>query len=105
MSLTEKLSTLTDQMRAEQALMIKLAESLLELKPLLNRLTEAAAASGFGIDDASRQHIRNADVLLARLCDEVAAGRTQAVQEIRSDIKLIARTIAALAEEPKTGQG
>ena len=99
LALTEKLSTLTDQMRAEQALMIKLAESLLELKPLLARLTEAASASGFGIDDGSRQHIRNLDVLLARLVEEVQQGRTQSVQEIRSEIKLLARTIAALADD------
>lgn len=99
MGLTEKLSTLTDQMRAEQALMIRLAESLLDLKPMLSRLNEATAGSGgFGIDDASRQHIRNLDVLMARLVDEVTQGRLQSVQELRGDIKLIARTIAALAE-------
>ncbi len=99
MTLTEKLSTLTDQMRAEQSLMMRLAESLLELKPMVQRLAEVATTSGFGVDDATRQHIRNIDVMLARLNDEVALGRTQSVQEIRSDIKLIARTIAALAEE------
>ncbi|MBI1209317.1 MAG: flagellar motor protein MotA [Azospirillum sp.] len=99
MALTEKLSTLTDQMRAEQALMIKLAESLMDLKPLIGRLSEAAAVGGFGIDDGSRQHLRNLDIYMARLVEEVSTGRTQSVQEIRSDIKLIARTIAALGED------
>lgn len=98
-ALTEKLSSLSDQMRAEQNLMIRLAESHLEIKPVLTRLAEAASGGGFGIDEGSRQHIRNMEIYLARLLEEATTGRTQAVQEIRSDIKLLARTIAALAEE------
>jgi hypothetical protein len=39
------------------------------------------------------------DVYTARLLEEVATGRVQSVQEIRSEIKLLARTIAALAED------
>lgn len=98
LALTEKLSTLTDQMRAEQTLLVKLAETQMELKPILGRLAEAVD-SGFGLDDATRQHIRNMDIYAARLLEEATHGRAQAVQEIRSEIKLLARTIAALAEE------
>jgi hypothetical protein len=36
---------------------------------------------------------------LQRLLDELGQGRQQSTQEIRSEIKLLARTIAALAEE------
>ncbi len=36
---------------------------------------------------------------LARLYEDVSQGRGSAVQEIRSEIRLVARTIAALAEE------
>jgi len=98
-ALTEKLSTLTDQMRAEQTLLLSLAETMMGFKPLLTRLTESAGSGNLGLDDRSRQHIRNIDVYLARLVEEATAGRDKAVQEVRSDIKLIARTIAALAEE------
>ena len=98
-ALTEKLSTLTDQMRAEQTLLVALAETLMGFKPLLSRLTESASTGGLGIDDTVRHHIRNIDVHLGRLVDEATAGRDKAVQEVRGDIKLIARTIAALAEE------
>jgi hypothetical protein len=99
LALTEKLSTLTDQMRTEQNLMLRLAESQMELKPILGRLADAIAGQQLGIDDATRQHIRNMDVYTARLLEEVATGRVQSVQEIRSEIKLLARTIAALAED------
>jgi hypothetical protein len=101
MALTERLATLTDQMRAEQQLLLKLGESQVEMKHLLARLADAAAG-GFGMDESSRQHLRNIDVYLARLVDEASAGRTQAVAEIRSEIKVLTRTIAALAEEAET---
>jgi hypothetical protein len=96
MALTERLSSLTDHMRAEQQLLLRLGENQLEMKGLLDRLAESA---GGGFDDASRQHLRNMDIYLARIVEESSNGRVQAVQEIRSEIKLLARTIAALAEE------
>jgi hypothetical protein len=99
LALTEKLSTLTDQMRTEQTLMLRLAESQMEMKPILGRLADAISSQQLGIDEATRQHIRNMDVYTARLLEEVATGRVQSVQEIRSEIKLLARTIAALAED------
>ncbi|WP_247887071.1 flagellar motor protein MotA [Azospirillum sp. SYSU D00513] len=96
MALTERLSTLTDQMRAEQQLLLRLGEGQLEMKNLLDRLSEMTNG---GFDEGSRQHLRNMDVYLARLVEEASTGRNQAVQEIRSEIKVLARTIAALAEE------
>jgi membrane associated rhomboid family serine protease len=94
MMLVERLTTLTDQMRAEQQLLVKLAEGQLDMKTLLSRASERD-----GFDDASRQHLRNIDVYLARLIEDQANGRTQTVSEIRSEIKVLTRTIAALAEE------
>ena len=99
MALTEKLTTLTDQMRTEQNLMVKLVESQLELKSVLARLAEASEAREPAIDDATRGHIRNIEIYLARMLEEVTQGRTQTVEELRSEIKLLARTIAASAEE------
>jgi hypothetical protein len=52
-----------------------------------------------GLDEATRTHIRNLDVYMQRLLEEIGHGRQQSTQEIRSEIKLLARTIAALAEE------
>ncbi|MDN3563857.1 flagellar motor protein MotA [Paeniroseomonas aquatica] len=97
LTLTERLSTLTDQMRASQTLMLRVAEQQAQLGPVLARLAEAQAAPA--IDDAVRSHLRNAEIYLGRLVDEVAQGRVQSTNEIRSEIKLVARTIAALAED------
>ncbi len=93
--LTEKLTMLTEQMRAEQSLMIKLAESQIELKPILAKLADQQSGA-FG-DDGTRNHVRNIDVSLARLHEELATGRSQTVQELRSEIRVLARTIAAVA--------
>ncbi|EKV31428.1 MotA/TolQ/ExbB proton channel family protein [Caenispirillum salinarum AK4] len=103
--LTDRLTTLTDQMRAEQTLMLRMAESQQELKPLLQKIAEATASGGFGLDDASRGHLRNVDVAVQRLSEELARGREYTVKEVRSEIKLLARTIAALAEEPAPSSG
>lgn len=101
LSLLERLSTLTDQMRSEQELMVQLAQNQLEMRPILAKLANAAS----GLDDASRTHIRNLDVHLTRLLEEAASGRTQVVQEIRSEIRLLARTIAALSEDAEGADG
>jgi hypothetical protein len=100
-SLAERLTQLTEQMRAEQNLMVRLAESQLELKPVLGRLAEAMGRGSLGIDDSTRTHIRSLDVHMARLLEDSSTGRAQLIQEVRNEIRLLARTIAALAEEDR----
>jgi len=92
MALGNKLETLTDHMRTEQALMKSMAETQMEMKPILAQL---AAGSSIGLDDATRSHIRNLDVHLTRLTADLSSGREDLIQQLRSEIKLLARTIAA----------
>jgi len=95
MVMAEKLETLTDHMRTEQALMMKLVEGQTELKPILIKLADVSApAGGGGMDEATRVHIRNLDVYMARLLEELGSGRDELIQQVRSEIKLLARTIA-----------
>lgn len=96
-TLTDRMTTLTDQMRTEQELMIRLAENQSELRPVFQRLAENKNSGG--MDEATRGHIRNLDTHMARMLEEAALGRTEIVQELRAEIRLLARTIAALAEE------
>jgi hypothetical protein len=98
MALTERLGALADQMRAEQGLLLRLTEQQSELKPVLSRLAEATASGPAGQDEM-RGHLRNIEIYLARLTEDISQGRGEATQEIRSEIRLLARTIAALAEE------
>jgi hypothetical protein len=99
MALADKLSLLTDQMKAEQGLMVKLAENQMEIRPVLQNLNNHLEAQELGLDEASRSHLRNLDLYVMRLLEEMSEGRNQTVAELRSEIKLLARTIAALAED------
>ena len=100
-SLADRLGVLAEQMRTEQHLMVKIAENQASLQPVLTHLSDLLGRGAFGLDEQSRQHLRNLDHLAGRLIDEAAHGRAQTVSEIRSEIKLLARTIAALAESER----
>ncbi len=92
--LTERLTTLGDQISTEQALLGRLISNQDDLRPVLARLAEGDASA---VDETTRNHIRNMDVYLARILDETVQGRSQMTNELRSEIKMVARTIAAVA--------
>lgn len=96
--LSERLTVLTEQMRASQAMIARSAEQQQALAPALARLSEATGAQA-QVDEATRTHLRNAEIYLSRILEEMAQGRTQATAEIRNEIRVLARTIAALSEE------
>ena len=102
-SLAAKLGMLTDQMRAEQALMKSLAETQVAIRPILQQLAEGSgAAQDVGLDESTRGHIRNMDLQLTGLREEARAGHEALLQQIRSEIKLLARTLAAASEDNRT---
>ncbi|HYF06692.1 MAG TPA: flagellar motor protein MotA [Acetobacteraceae bacterium] len=95
--LAERLSTLAEQMRVNQQLMLRVAEAQQELSPALRRLAEAQA--GGALDEASRGHLRNLELYIARLLEETQQGRIQSTNELRNEIKVLTRTIVGLSEE------
>ncbi len=95
LALTEKIGTLSDTMRANQQLMLRIAEAQAQLAPALTRLGEMRAS---GSDDAARTHLRNIEQYMQRLLSESEQGRVQSTAELRNDIRVLTRTLAALAE-------
>jgi len=93
--LSERLSGLTDFMRHEQQLMGKLAENSVELRNIMSKLADVGTQGGFGMDEGSRTHIRNIELYMARMLEELVTGRTAIADELRGEIKLLARTLAA----------
>jgi hypothetical protein len=85
-------------MRTEQEVMRRLAETHSAIKPLLQQLAESDLGGG-GLDEATRDNIRTLSLNVTRIAGEVERGREQTVEQIRGEIRLLARTIAALAEE------
>jgi hypothetical protein len=99
-SLIERLGTLSEHMKAGQMLMVRLAENQMELKPSLARLA-TIAENASGQDQVLRTHLRNIEAYMARLTEDIAEGRAQTVTELRGEIRLLARTVAALADESR----
>jgi hypothetical protein len=96
LTLNERLGMLADTMRANQHLMLRIAESQTALGPALQRVAEMQ-----GGDEASRGHLRNIELYLQRLLTETEQGRSRATTDLRNDLRLLTRTVAALAEPPR----
>lgn len=97
-ALTDRLGVLGEHMRAEQSVLLSIAESQAALKPVLTRLSEVGAGGG-GLDETSRGYLRNLDQRVGRLTTEIASGREKTVEDIRAEVRLLTRTLAAMAEE------
>jgi hypothetical protein len=95
LALSERIASFSDTMRASQQLMLRIAEAQAALAPVLQRLSERRD----GADDIARGHLRNIELYMQRLLTESEQGRAQSTAELRNDIRVLTRTIAALAEE------
>lgn len=96
----EKMSMLTEQMVSQQALLKKMAQGHVDLQKQLEHFAAVAASPPFqGTDDGIKQYLRNLDATALRLLEELIEGRDRGIQELRGEIRLVARTISALAEQ------
>jgi hypothetical protein len=96
LTLNERLATLVETIRANQHLMMRIAESQSALGPYLQRLSEAQPG-----DDAARGYLRSIEQHLQRLLAESEQGRARSTAELRNDLRVLTRTVAALAEPPR----
>ncbi len=80
-SIANQLAAIGDQMRTDQAAVI--------------RQVERAVDAGGSLDETALAHLRNIDSSMRRLLDEHVAGQEAVVQGMRSEIKLLARTLSA----------
>ncbi len=97
MTMTERLTVLTEQMRANNQVMVRVAEGQSTIAMALAKLADGQERGA--IDEATRGNIRNLEIYMARLIEEVSQGRVQATSEIRNEIKILTRTIASIAED------
>ena len=80
--MAEESSKLAKQMQEKLKLMEKISVAPEKLYPVLNDLVKISK-SGFGMDDKTRNHIKNMDLGLSDMTDKIS-----------SDIRLLAKTIA-----------
>ena len=94
--LNDRLGQLADTMRANQQLMMRIAEGQQALVPILKHLSDPRDDQH---DQAARTHLRTIELYLARMLTEQEQGRMQSTAELRNEIKVLSRTIAAIAED------
>jgi len=96
-AIAETLASLSDKLDAQTAQAAKGDEMGRSLADAISQLAEASKPheTAPALDDASKQHIRNLDVGIKRLIDEQARTSENLVDELRGELKLLSRTIAA----------
>ena len=82
-ALNGQIGALTDAVRTSQQLMQRMAE------------TRA------GGDDVAHVHLRNIDLCLQRMATEAEQGRAETTSDLRNDLRILTRTVAALSEDKR----
>jgi hypothetical protein len=95
-SLTETLSAVSDQLKAQQKVILTLSKNHYDLQPAIADLATQVAGALAGSEEV-RTHLRNVDLSVTRLVDEVSAARAQTPAAMRQEIKVLAQTLAARA--------
>lgn len=99
-SLSEQMAALNDRMQGDQEIARRTLDAQREIRGLLEQMVNRDPVES-GLDLASRQHLRNIDVHLSRLMQDTADGRERTINEVRTEIKLLTRTVAAMAQEQR----
>lgn len=107
-SLQQSLSRIADQqadllaeIRRHSVSVSQLASAQSELKELLSKLSFAIETGRLGIDSQSQEHLRNSDVWLSQILEQLARSENDDSAELRREIRLLARTIAAAIGQPE----
>ena len=88
-------------MRAEQNILVSLAKNQTDLQLVLDQLAENNRSSSSSLDEVTQGNIKNIEVYVSRLLEELSSGRADLIKQVRSEIKLLARTIAASFKNTK----
>ncbi len=91
------LATLSDTMRTNQQLMLRIAEAQ-RRSPRRCSGSPSSRAEG-GLDEVARAHSAQHRTLLQRMVAEAEQGRAQSTADLRNDLRILTRTVAALAED------
>ena len=94
-SLSERINDFSDTMRGTQQIMLRIAETQAHLTPVIHRLAEGKSGGAANSDEIVRAYLRNIEIYLQRLLAEAEQGRAQTTSELRNDIRVLTRTVAA----------
>ena len=109
-ALTERLGVMSEQMRTEQHLMAKLAETQIEMKPIVARLADEQAFGRQELINQLRNEFRaltnrmsevqwEMRPVLQTIGEESASSREDFINELRKEFKTLAQTIATISQQ------
>ena len=76
--------------------MVRLAEGQGSMGNAMKALADSASKSASGgMDEQTKSHLRNIDVHIKQLLDQQAEGNAALTDGLRSEIKLLARTLSS----------
>ncbi len=102
--LTEGLAALSERLRTDEAIGQRLADAEAKTQALLERLGDRLeSVAEVRLDESSREHLRNIDLDMKRLIEAQSEAATWSIETLRSEIKLLARTLAAALEQRRAG--
>ena len=94
-NLAEKMSAVADQIQSNQKALATGNQKSIDITPLVEYMRD----NPNGLDDPTKEHIRNMDISIRRLVEENNQGNRQLITELRSEIKLLAKTISAAVDK------
>ncbi|UTW59702.1 hypothetical protein KFE96_05195 [Kordiimonas sp. SCSIO 12603] len=109
-AIAETLASLSDKMETQSELVRHSDETNRSLATAIQQLAAAQAkphdvpAPAPAMDDATKGHIRNLDLGIKRLIEEQSRNSENTVDELRSELKLLSRTIAAGLDSRRDGE-
>ncbi|GAN55382.1 hypothetical protein [Tanticharoenia sakaeratensis] len=95
--LQERLGSMTELLQANRELMARNTDTQTALLAFLRHSGEARTPGTPAFEEgrAQRDQLRSIEGMIGKLIEELHQGRAQATGEIRNDLRLLARTIAA----------
>ncbi len=98
-SLAEAVAALNDNVKAHHVLMAKLTQIQNETTPALAQLVEVIHVSNSA---RVEEHVRNVDVSLREISRQLSSAATNHTTELRDELRLIAKLLAAEAQKTDT---
>ena len=96
LKINDSLHLIVDKLEAETQVIRDLSDNQIRINSVIGKLADFSQETS---KDDYRHNLRNIDTQLSQLIKELKTGRDKSVEEIRQEIRLLARTIAVLAEE------
>ncbi|MEB3701526.1 MotA/TolQ/ExbB proton channel family protein [Candidatus Bealeia paramacronuclearis] len=93
-ALVSNLAKLSDQMRVEQNLLMKLGEGQLELQEIQTRLRKAIEQNELGIDEITKQHLQNMDLSLQSIARELPQGQAELMSHLGQELRMMSHVIS-----------